>query len=84
MKRIAAWLGDSPDKVYVKMNTDFVDVSLSPQEITALLQALQAGAISQDTFLYNMLQGERLPPGRTIEEEKLLIEAEGVDDKDKW
>jgi hypothetical protein len=60
----------------VEMNRDFIAAALSPEQILALLQALQAGYLSQDTFLYNLSAGDILPPGRTIEDEKKLIESE--------
>ena len=78
IKRYTEWVGNADDSTYVKMNTDFIDTSVSPQEITALLAALQSGSMSLDTFLYNLKMGEILPPGREVEDEKLLIEAEGV------
>jgi hypothetical protein len=60
----------------VKINREFVSQKLSPQDITALLGALQANKISLDTFLYNLQVGEVLPADRTIEDEKLKIQEE--------
>jgi len=74
---IARWIGKPDTDAYVKLPTDFNDAKLSPQELTALLQTWQAGAISLDTFLWNLQTGELLSPGRKIEDEKLHIEAEG-------
>jgi len=62
------------------LNRDFVSGKMSAQDITALLQALQAGKISIDTFLYNLQRGEILPEMRTIEDEKLLIASSGNDE----
>lgn len=76
MKLVARWIGAS-EELYVKLSTDFVDSKMEPQEITALLSTLQSGSISLDTFLWNLQQGELLPPDRDIEDEKLKIEAEG-------
>jgi hypothetical protein len=72
---IGDWKGIEA-KTEVRMNRDFVSIKLSAQDITALLQARQAGEISQGTFLYNLQVGEILPPDRTIEDEKALIENE--------
>jgi hypothetical protein len=77
LKIVAFWMNYNESKVNVQMNTDFIDTKLSPQEITALLQSYQSNAISLDTFLYNLKQGEVLPPKRTEDEEKEMIEAEG-------
>lgn len=73
---IGRWMGIQ-EKISVKMNRSFVSQRLTPQDITALLQAVQAGRISMDTFLYNLQAGEILPPDRSIEEERDLIESEG-------
>ncbi|MDD4931642.1 MAG: DUF4055 domain-containing protein [Candidatus Colwellbacteria bacterium] len=72
---VVQWIGDTKEPE-IEMNRNFVSQKLTPQEITALLQAVQAGQISQDTFLYNLQNGEVLPPDRTIDEEKKIIESE--------
>jgi len=74
---MADWMGVSREGIEAELNRDFVSEKLDPQEIDTLLRALQAGEISQDTFLHNLQMGEILPRGRTIDEEKDLIEAEG-------
>ena len=51
--------------------------------IAELVKALQVGAISQDTFLYNLKQGEILPEDTTIEDEKLKIEADNAGNIEK-
>lgn len=63
--------------VDVVMSDEFIDIKLESSDIDVLLKSLQSGAISQDTFLYNLEQGKKLPAGRTIDEEKLIIESEG-------
>lgn len=72
---VIQWIGDTKEPE-IEMNRNFVSQKLTPQEITALLQAVQSGQISQDTFLYNLQNGEVLPPDRTIDEEKKMIESE--------
>lgn len=76
---LSRWLGQE-ENAEVKLNRDFVSGKMSAQDITALLQALQAGKISIDTFLYNLQRGEILPEMRTIEDEKLLIASSGNDE----
>lgn len=68
------WLNIQNPKVEVELNKEWVSSKLSPPEIQVLLQALQAGEISQETFLYNLMEGEILPPGTTIEDEISKIE----------
>jgi hypothetical protein len=55
------------------LNTDFRTSGMSPQEITAMVAAWQAGAISQDTMFELFRRSEILPDGRKNEEEKKLI-----------
>ncbi len=77
LKWIAWWSGASDQQladVKFELNTDFIDTTMQPKEIETLMKAWQSGAISQDTFLYNLKRGEILPDGTTIDDEKLLIE----------
>jgi len=73
LKYIGFWVGIPETACQVTVNKDFVSTRLSAQDITALLQVVQAGKMSVDTFLYNLQQGETLQTGRTIEEEKEAI-----------
>ena len=67
--------GIGPDLVLACLNTDFSIAGMSFQQITALVAAWQAGAISQETMLDLFRAGEVIAPGRTNEEEiKLLAE----------
>jgi hypothetical protein len=65
-----------PDLVLASLNTDFSITGMSFQEITALVAAWQAGAISQDTMLDLFRAGEVIAPGRTNEEEIKLLSSE--------
>lgn len=67
------WDGGTGD-IKVKLNTDFVDSRMSPQDITALMSAWQSGAISHDTFLYNLKRGEILNSDIQTEKEKISVE----------
>jgi hypothetical protein len=62
-----------PDLVLVTLNTDFSITGMSALEITALVAAWQAGAISQATMLDLFRAGEVIAPGRTNEEEIKLL-----------
>jgi hypothetical protein len=61
-------------EVLVELNTDFDTAQMTAEEIQALVRSWQAGAISRDTLLYRLRQGEILPPGRTPEEELALVQ----------
>jgi hypothetical protein len=63
----------SEDVVLLKINTDFTAKGLSSMELTAIVGAWQAGAISQATMFDLFRKGEVLPTGRTDKEEETLI-----------
>jgi hypothetical protein len=67
-----------PDLVLVTLNTDFSVTGMSALEITALVAAWQAGAISQATMLDLFRAGEVIAPGRTNEEEINLLATQKV------
>lgn len=73
---MSAWEGKAAPMV--KINTDFSDVGLNNQDLTALMGAWQSGGISHDTFLWNLKRGELLPEDRSIDDEKSLIETQGM------
>jgi hypothetical protein len=62
-----------PDLVLATLNTDFSITGMSALEITALVAAWQAGAISQATMLDLFRAGEVIAPGRTNDEEINLL-----------
>ncbi|MEI7733547.1 MAG: DUF4055 domain-containing protein [Verrucomicrobiota bacterium] len=55
------------------LNTDFRTHGMAATEVTALVAAWQAGAISQDTMFELFRRSEILPDGRGNDEEKGLI-----------
>jgi hypothetical protein len=78
LKIMNDWGGFGDTDISVKLNTDFVDTKMSPQDITALMSAWQSGAVSHDTFLYNMKRGEILEPSTDIKTEKDKISIDNV------
>src|SRR5436190_17377720 len=72
-----------PDKVLVELNTDFSTKGMDPQELSAIVAAWQAGAISRDTMTDLFRRGEVLPEGRTDEEEMKLLATSTVVGKDQ-
>jgi hypothetical protein len=64
------------EQVTVELNTDFSTKGLSAMEITSIVAAWQAGAISRDTMTDLFRRGEVLPEGRTDAEEKQLTQSE--------
>lgn len=53
-----------------ELNLDFAALTLTSAELDSLVKALQSGAISEETFFYNMQQAEMYPPDRTFEDEQ--------------
>jgi hypothetical protein len=71
---------DSPeqigeDLVLMTLNSDFSTKGMASAEITAVVAAWQAGAISRETMFDLFRKGEVLPAGRTDEEEARLTAA---------
>lgn len=73
---MADWEGVAA-QVRVTMNSDFLDVTLSAQDITALVAAWQSGAISYETLFANLQRGEIISEGRDLEDERGALEAQG-------
>ncbi len=65
------------DKIFCRLNTDYESNAMTAHELTALVQAWQAGAISRDSMLDLMRQGEVLDASRSNAEELRLIHADG-------
>lgn len=68
----------SEDLVLLQLNTDFSAKGLGSDELTAIVAAWQAGAISRETMFDLFRRGEVLPPGRTDAEECRLAAANGA------
>jgi hypothetical protein len=60
-------------KATFAMNTDLGARAMGGEEITAVVAAWRAGAISRETMLERLKRGEVLPDGRSVGEEKALI-----------
>ena len=75
---IGFWKGINEKDCMAGLNKDFVSTRLGPQEVTSLVQAVQSGHLSVETFIWNLQQGEILQPGRTIEEEIEALEEDRI------
>lgn len=74
LKLVEKWMTISDEKTRVVLTKDFVADKITSQEITALLNTLLSNKISLDTFLYNLKEGEVLPPYINVSEEIERIE----------
>lgn len=64
------------EKPTITANDDFFGQTLESQEITALVDAHQRGAISTETLGWNLQRGEILRPGQSVEEYAQEVAAE--------
>ncbi|MDD1625889.1 MAG: DUF4055 domain-containing protein, partial [Methylococcaceae bacterium] len=67
------WAGYDQN-VSIEINRDFMNVGLSPQEITALMGLVQAGYMSPQTLYFNLNNGELYPESWSFEEEQASID----------
>ena len=74
----ADWMGES-DPVEFACNADFFATRLTPQELTALMQAWQGGAITQQTLYEQLVAGEIIADGGEFDDYKSELEIEAPD-----
>ena len=72
----AEWMSIAGE-IVVKINRDFVDVTIEPQMLLGMVAAYQAGTMSLEAFLYALQQGEMLPPDTDLVEEAAKLRASG-------
>lgn len=81
MERLLAvfceWSG-YPSEVKYQLSRDYVPVGMTAQELTALVQSWQAGAISQQTLFDNLQAGEVIDASVTFEEEQERINSQAL------
>lgn len=58
---VAYWMGLAEDAISYELNTDYTAQAMSSQDITVRLSMLQSQAISSDTFIAMMVEGDILP-----------------------
>jgi len=79
MKLLYQWdTGNEPsgDDLSFRLNIDFDFSKLDPQQLTALMAAVQSGSMSKESYFYNLERGEMYPPNTTFEEEQKNITGE--------
>ena len=77
LRLLALWAG-IPGDVSYQMSSDYGVAGLTAQELTALVSAWQAGAISEQTLFQNLQRGEVVAEGVTFEQEQERIRSGGV------
>ena len=79
LRMVALWENyKAAANIEVRLNEDYIDSKLAGADIAPLMQAYQGGVLSLESLVWNLHQGERLPLGRTVEDEIELIEV-GLD-----
>ena len=68
------------DLVLAQLNADFGTKGMASDEITAIVAAWQANAISRETMFELFRKGEVLPAGRSNQEEARLVAKSGGED----
>lgn len=71
------WAGYTGDVLF-ELNKDYIPSTMSAQELTALLGAVQSGQLSQQSFFEALQRGEVISEGVTFEDEQDRIQASGV------
>lgn len=61
-------------EITLQLNTEFVSIPMSAQELTAFIGALQSGAMSFKTFYFNMQERGMYPEEHTEDDELKLLE----------
>lgn len=68
-KWIAEIIREDADSVKITLDTDFMETSMSANEMSAMFDGYFKGAVSVETLVYNLRKGRRLDPLRSDEDE---------------
>ena len=66
---LSEWRTDLSGGYTIDLNTDYVQTKMTSDELIALVKSLQDGAISEETFVWNLKQGEILPDHLEVADE---------------
>lgn len=69
----ALWLGAPVEGIEVELNKEFLDLDISEGLMRALMEAVQAGMVSWDTYFFNLKRGQIIPPQVEMDVERELI-----------
>lgn len=77
MQFAARWLGeDSPDEVGISLNTDFVPVQATPDDLVKMIGAVQTGKYTVDDYLWWLEQNEMVDPTLEEDERKAALQTD--------
>ena len=69
LKWAAEWEGANPDDAEIILNKELVSAEMSPNMVQALIQSVQAGLMSKETFYAKLSDAGLTEPGVSAEEE---------------
>ena len=69
LKWAAEWEGANPDDAEIVLNKELVSAEMSPNMVQALIQSVQAGLMSKETFYAKLSDAGLTEPGVSAEEE---------------
>lgn len=75
LKTLAVWFGEDPEKVSIRVNTDFSGAAFEAQNMLFIAQAKMAGAPISDESIHEWLVSQGMTT-KTYEEEQSAIESE--------
>lgn len=67
------WFGEETE-VEIKVNTDFVDVKMTPEMLNSLMDSVERGLLPLENFYANLIKGEIVTAKQTFEEYKDKLE----------
>jgi hypothetical protein len=76
LRFMALWVGEKQGGS-LSLDFDWGDQTLAADMLIALTGARTSGEITRETYLSNLQKGKILPPGRTVEDEIVALDAEG-------
>lgn len=71
------WAGGGEEDISVAINDDFIERRMTPQEMVQLVAGWQQGGYGGEVLFHNLREGERIPPGWTLEDWQKDIEENG-------
>lgn len=77
LKMAAKLVGANPDEVSIPISTEFIDSTIGAQEMTAIINGVTGGLLSNQTGYELFQNGGRANPDRLWEDEKKLIDEQG-------
>jgi hypothetical protein len=83
VRTLARWAGLNEEAVSIEVNKDFVDISLTPQQIQSYIALHQGGEISYATLYALLAEGELTRAGVDWVEEREQIENDFEEDVDQ-